>query len=408
MKKNVNITSNISQIKENMKISNLIENKSSNNSNANVNKLNSSKKILDKLSNGIFGNSNLSKIDEVFETVKDKYSSNNKIISKFNQTGMSTANNTRSNFNTGYTTKFNTNTNWVKDVNNEKLNTLNSKSSSKTDVKKNLFQNINIRDPNIISILEDVIKIRKLMRDDYKKVSNKAASKYKEIISLKWREIISLIIQVDVRFAINCIKILGDIYMEFDDYEKAKNCYNFFKFIALNLELLEELMIAYECLGNVYKFMYKHEKSIIFFKKEIEAAWILNNKVFELRAYDNIGIQYFYLGNKMRAKYYHLRFICGRTEKEGEIMKKCKKEFTEKNFNFFEGDKYKNKVISNSYLKIKLKELLNMFDGNKDLILEEIDMGKIPESINNSNVSRSNVTFNIISKLMFIIKLRNI
>ena len=35
---------------------------------------------------------------------------------------------------------------------------------------------------------------------------------------------------------------------------------------------------------------------------------VLNNTRSELIAYDNIGIQYFYLGNRDKAKYYHNRY----------------------------------------------------------------------------------------------------
>ena len=53
------------------------------------------------------------------------------------------------------------------------------------------------------------------------------------------------------------IKVLGDIYVEFDDYETAKNLFSFSKIMSFRLELLEETMYSYEALGNVYKFLYR-------------------------------------------------------------------------------------------------------------------------------------------------------
>ena len=53
------------------------------------------------------------------------------------------------------------------------------------------------------------------------------------------------------------IKVLGDIYVEFDDYENAKNLFSFSKIMSFRLELLEETMYSYEALGNVYKFLYR-------------------------------------------------------------------------------------------------------------------------------------------------------
>ena len=67
------------------------------------------------------------------------------------------------------------------------------------------------------------------------------------------------------------------------------------------------MMISYEALGNTFKFLYQYQKAIVCYKKQIEIAWLLGNKNSELRAYDNIGIQYFYLQNREKAKYYHER-----------------------------------------------------------------------------------------------------
>ncbi len=119
-------------------------------------------------------------------------------------------------------------------------------------------------------------------------------------------------------------------------------------------------------------------------------------------------MQYFYLGNHQRAKYYHLRFLCGRYEKETEQKKRAKQSFQDRNFNFFnienpENEEYKLKVIDNSSLRIKLKSLLDMFETNKLLSIDEIDMSRVPESVNSSIISKTNITFNIISKYILIV-----
>ena len=107
--------------------------------------------------------------------------------------------------------------------------------------------------------------------------------------------------------------------MEFDDYENARTLFCFYKIVSFRLELFEEAMYAYESLGNVYKFLYQYNKAILCYKKLIELAWILGNREFELRAYDHIGLQYFYLCNKQKAKYYHDRFIYGLYEKDTKV-----------------------------------------------------------------------------------------
>ena len=315
--------------------------------------------------------------------------------------------------------------------------TIPSQQSINNDKKKNIFggkKNLNKKMLNLFNpvlgnilkgmedhignIINDIKKIRNLMKDEYKRISSRGASKYIEQIKKKWLEITNLLIQLDVRTALYALKLLGDIYIEFDDYVRAKGVYSFYKHLALGLELLEELMIAYECLGMVNKFLYKHEKSIIYYKKQIEVAWILGDKNSELRAYDNIGIQYFYLGNKTRAKFYHLRFICGRYEKDtSDIKKKSKKDFYDKNFNFFNVETrdekeyfvYKNKNVDDVVLRVKLEELIMNFENYKSYeSLDNISLGSyIPESLNNSNVSKCNITFNIISSFFILVREHN-
>ena len=73
----------------------------------------------------------------------------------------------------------------------------------------------------------------------------------------KWKDVIQLLQPIDIKLLLVGIKVLGDIYVEFDDYENAKNLFSFYKIMSFKLELLEETMYSYEALGNVYKFLYR-------------------------------------------------------------------------------------------------------------------------------------------------------
>ena len=136
--------------------------------------------------------------------------------------------------------------------------------------------------------IDRIDELRKEIKEDYIRSSQR-----RNVIS-KWREVIQILQTLDIRLLLVALKVLGDIYMEFDDYESARILFGFYKIVSFRLELFEETMYAYESLGNVYKFLFQYNKAILCYKKLIELAWILGNKEFELRAYDNIGIQYFY------------------------------------------------------------------------------------------------------------------
>ena len=194
------------------------------------------------------------------------------------------------------------------------------------------------------------------------------------------------------------IKVLGDIYMEFDDYENARTLFCFYKIVSFRLELFEETMYAYESLGNVYKFLYQYNKAILCYKKLIELAWILGNKEFELRAYDHIGIQYFYLCNKQKAKYYHDRFIYGLYEKDTKVKEAVLDNFKNKHYNLFDDDK---QLIVRNYTNEELKDSLirhiMLYENNKKFDFDTYDILKNQETWKNSFISEVDMTFQIIN-----------
>ena len=52
-----------------------------------------------------------------------------------------------------------------------------------------------------------------------------------------------------------------------------------------------------------------HNKAMQYFIKMLQCAWKINDSQSELKAYDLIGIQYFYLGQVSKAKFYHDKMI---------------------------------------------------------------------------------------------------
>ena len=113
---------------------------------------------------------------------------------------------------------------------------------------------------------ERIDELRKEIKEDYIRSSQR-----RNVIS-KWREVIQILQTLDIKLLLIAIKVLGDIYMEFDDYENARTLFSFYKIVSFRLELFEETMYAYESLGNVYKFLYQYNKAILCYKKLIELA----------------------------------------------------------------------------------------------------------------------------------------
>jgi len=194
---------------------------------------------------------------------------------------------------------------------------------------------------NPLEKIEEVQAIRNELIDEYTKITMKSYQERKKNLISKWKSTIELLQTVDVKLLLYSMKCLADIYLEFDEYEMAKNFYFYFKFFSNYMELPEEMMMAYESLGNVYKYLFQYNKSIKCYKKQIEIAWAIGDKVSELRAYDNIGIQYFYLGNREKAKYYHERMLYGRSEGvKSKIKEKTIESYKNKNFHMYVDEKY--------------------------------------------------------------------
>ena len=238
--------------------------------------------------------------------------------------------------------------------------------------------------------IDRIDELRKEIKEDYIRSSQR-----RNVIS-KWREVIQILQTLDIRLLLVALKVLGDIYMEFDDYESARILFGFYKIVSFRLELFEETMYAYESLGNVYKFLFQYNKAILCYKKLIELAWILGNKEFELRAYDNIGIQYFYLCNKHKAKYYHDRFIYGLYEKDTKIKEAVVENFKNKHYNLFDDDKQLIiKNYSNEELRESLIRHISLYENNKKFDFDTYDILKNQENWKNSFISEVDLSFQI-------------
>ena len=252
-------------------------------------------------------------------------------------------------------------------------------------------QNQNISQKKILEKIEQIKKLRREIKDDY------IRSTTRRNVIPKWKDVIQLLQPIDIKLLLVGIKVLGDIYVEFDDYETARNLFSFYKIVSFRLELLEETMYSYEALGNVYKFLYQYQKAILCYKKMIEMAWILGNRPVELKGYDHIGIQYFYLGNKEKAKYYHERMIYGLYEKDTKIKENVIETFRNKHYDLFNDDKV---LIKNNYSNDELKEQfirhILLYETARNIDLETYDILKNQEMMKNSFISDVNMTFQII------------
>ena len=122
---------------------------------------------------------------------------------------------------------------------NKKLSSRNIERLESTIIKKvvenNLKkQNQNLSQKKISDKIEQIKKLRREIKDDY------IRSTTRRNVIPKWKDVIQLLQPIDIKLLLVGIKVLGDMYIEFDDYETARNLFSFYKIVSFRLELLEE------------------------------------------------------------------------------------------------------------------------------------------------------------------------
>ena len=78
----------------------------------------------------------------------------------------------------------------------------------------------------------------------------------------------------------------------------------------------------YQQIGYIYRLMKEHEEAVKQFKKMLQLAWQEGDIAMEMQSYDNLSMDYFYLGELQKSKYYHDRMIRGKVENDHSIIKK--------------------------------------------------------------------------------------
>lgn len=97
-----------------------------------------------------------------------------------------------------------------------------------------------------------------------------------------------------------------------------RNC----KKLAEISKMPQILISCYKGLGKCYQFLKQYSLALVYFTKLLQCSWMQNDKNNELLAYDYIGMQYYYLGDLEKSKYYHLKMVNGETEpKDSTILK---------------------------------------------------------------------------------------
>jgi hypothetical protein len=126
----------------------------------------------------------------------------------------------------------------------------------------------------------------------------------------------------NIELYLAALKTQGKILLMYSDIHRAMNVFKTIKHLSDANRSFTNKLKAYKYLGKCFQTVGNHAMAIFYFVKLLQTAWFCNSNRYELLAYDLIGVQYYYLGELEKAKYYHEKMMSGETEPINSELRK--------------------------------------------------------------------------------------
>lgn len=145
-----------------------------------------------------------------------------------------------------------------------------------------------------------------------------------------------------------CIITAGKCAILQKDINKAMVYFRLSKEISAINKSLRNKAKSYKNLALCEQKRMNYNKAINYLIKMLRMAWLKNDTNIELRAYDLIGLQCYYVGKLDEAAYFHSKMVEGRTEDENSDLRKLASTKTENKINS-KSDTIKKKLSNKAY-----------------------------------------------------------
>jgi len=123
----------------------------------------------------------------------------------------------------------------------------------------------------------------------------------------------------------NTQRVKGDIYLEFKEYREATLAYKELKKYCEETHHYKDKIVCYRMLGVIHHFQEEFVVACNYFRKALELAWDQQHEEEEVKAYDNLALCFFYMGDLQKARYYNDRMQRGKIEGQGSVLKSVTK-----------------------------------------------------------------------------------
>lgn len=137
----------------------------------------------------------------------------------------------------------------------------------------------------------------------------------------------------NIEFYIAALKVQAKVLIKYKDLYRAitnfkvikRTCDHNIDFRSPDTATIKNYLLhklsAYKNLGRCFQDIQNHKMAIFYFVKSLQTAWLLEDRRSELRAYDAIGLQYYYMGQIEDANFYHEKMMNGDMEKQNSDLR---------------------------------------------------------------------------------------
>lgn len=145
--------------------------------------------------------------------------------------------------------------------------------------------------------------------------------KLEETIKTSERKCRNFQVNGDISGVESCYMYQGDVYFHFHDILSALHCYKVQRDLNEQTQNYQCKLLAYQQIGCCYRLIKQYQKALVNYKKLLQLAWAENSIEWELKAYDFIGLTYYYFGELEKSKYYHRRMWEGIFEDKKSVVR---------------------------------------------------------------------------------------
>ena len=108
--------------------------------------------------------------------------------------------------------------------------------------------------------------------------------------------------------------------MEIND--KASTMLGYLRDLVEDTNNNKEAILVYDEIGKLYQEQKEYKMGIFAFKRMLQIAWMVNDQDYEIKAYESLAKQHFYLQGLTKASAYKMKAFFGDLEDPSSVARR--------------------------------------------------------------------------------------